>query len=889
MARIQYTPYTKAGGYRPQQVDDRKLARMREESQRQIQGMRENAQAEINNRKEIAQQMKADQAYTKAAEEKNFQIQTANAQREAAGLAAKRQQMYEQYRADAKATEQIFSSVANLSVTAAKTVGEIQKQQKQQDFNRDVNKASDAETDLTRLVNKDLLAQNDIERTAAINEGVAKTGNTKIGAELKANSDAVAYQFTEGQVAHYYKWRYVKDRNSFINLKEKELGRPLTYEEKLAAVGEFRQRLYELHGKKYLSADLVRPYIERYADPADQTFISKAGLQKEKEDDQRRLEMNLTNIGNADPADLNTVFSTAYNHIVDVYNGDRTKAWDEITNRVFLQQNEDGTFVRSLDEIGNLPIYIQGQPTTRFKDHFKSTRWLDIQQKRNKLDLQHRKQMQQLDEIAFAEESDELFKALGPTPSEDQVKEAIDTLGVKYGRTDPRLTLIQKKYTIESQLRAAEAERISNLPDYEITESDLIALKEIADPAEYNAVKQRYDAYSGKWRSKDATDAIKRGLNVITGTTALGTSKAAPPGAAPALRYFENRAIKNAKAMETAMGGAQQALEKAVADEAKLYLSSYRDPTSVYYRKVEQDGSVSYPNLPGAGNISAADKALREVSSLRAMAKTIGIEGVLNVPNSIATAERMNEIALNYGKPGFFPTAKENAFKNMTNGMPLHEIYNSMFQAAGRPERFASPLQSVGINIPPHLQKVLNDPAASRVSKMNAVNVAMGNTGIYSSPSAMRAGSPVGQIIGPNTGIIVTDRADGPGGTDAVIKQGKRGAKYSFPEQGQVLKVVNNRSTEYRLEEGATQRDFGNHVEIRFRLPSGRETDVLVSHFDQVADLKPGDIISPNTFIGTQGRSGSTTGAHVSFDFYKKGTTIPDSEARDWFLKTHLQ
>jgi len=96
MARIQYTPYTKAGGYRPQQVDDRKLARMREESQRQIQGMRENAQAEINNRKEIAQQMKADQAYTKAAEEKNFQIQTANAQREAAGLAAKRQQMYEQ-------------------------------------------------------------------------------------------------------------------------------------------------------------------------------------------------------------------------------------------------------------------------------------------------------------------------------------------------------------------------------------------------------------------------------------------------------------------------------------------------------------------------------------------------------------------------------------------------------------------------------------------------------------------------------------------------------------------------------------------------------------------------------------------------------------------------
>ena len=148
MARIQYTPYAKSTGYRPQQVDDRNLARMREESQRQIEGMRQLAQAEIDNRKEIAQQMKADQAYTEAADAKNFQIMTDNANREAAGLAAKRQQMSDQYRADAKATEQIFSSVANFSTTAAKVVGEIQKQQKQEKFNDDVNQTPDKETDL---------------------------------------------------------------------------------------------------------------------------------------------------------------------------------------------------------------------------------------------------------------------------------------------------------------------------------------------------------------------------------------------------------------------------------------------------------------------------------------------------------------------------------------------------------------------------------------------------------------------------------------------------------------------------------------------------------------------------------------------------------------------
>jgi hypothetical protein len=48
--RIQYQPSVPRGGYRPQQTDERKIARMREEAARQVQGMQRVADAEINRR-----------------------------------------------------------------------------------------------------------------------------------------------------------------------------------------------------------------------------------------------------------------------------------------------------------------------------------------------------------------------------------------------------------------------------------------------------------------------------------------------------------------------------------------------------------------------------------------------------------------------------------------------------------------------------------------------------------------------------------------------------------------------------------------------------------------------------------------------------------------------
>jgi len=168
----------------------------------------------------------------------------------------------------------------------------------------------------------------------------------------------------------------------------------------------------------------------------------------------------------------------------------------------------------------------------------------------------------------------------------------------------------------------------------------------------------------------------------------------------------------------------------------------------------------------------------------------------------------------------------------------------------------------------------------------------------YFTPGINRGGSiPVRSSIagvaptGVNTGTIITDSRDGASGTDFVVKGGERGAPYYFPLEGKVLKVINNFTDEYRLEEGDQRRNFGNLVEVQVTIPklNNRVVDMLFAHFDQVNNLKPGDIIPSNTLLGTQGRTGSTTGAHVSFDCYVPGTNIPDSVCRDWFRDNYIK
>ena len=886
MARIQYQSAARAGGYRPQQVDERNIARMREETARQIEGMRQAANAEIESRREVARAMKENAAYTKSAEEKNFQIQTANSNRQIQGLRAQAARDEQQFAADRAATKSMFESISNISVTAGKFANQLQKDQEEDEYKKNFNKTTDGQTSIMMAYNDTEMRVKGLEYEQALKEAEAAGKDPKVIADLRARNPVLLHDKTTGEIATFFdkEWGKVVNRE-LQKIRDEVGGRPLTAEETARGIeAAWNWTTSRLHENK-LNSDYVKPHIDR-ALAYDRALIKEARDRDTKNTNDQTSDTALTNLAQASAQDFQNVFTNSWSILSGLHTA--TGAWDKIQKSVFEAQDpRTGQFLKTEEEIAQLKL----SDGTTFGEKYSRNgvptgRWAETLANRIKLDLQFRKQQQDADKISNAEVEQELFRAFKANPTEDNAIKSQQLYVSLTGRESPMLNNAFKHLTYKAKERQDNINRISNLRDFELS-PEVVASAIEADPTKGAAIKQRYEAYTAKWKSEGYKDATKALETLVSGTTSFGTTKAAEAGSLPMIGHLKAE-LRNRTALYEATLGFDAAHQKAAAELANEYRNGYRDPESKYYRKVSRNGTVSYPKLP-VGKVDAADAIKTEVDELRKTAKAVNINtAIQNYFND--HPERLEYIANNYDKPTFKPTPVELALKGMTNGMPLHAMYNRGFELSGNKTRLASPLQSNGqdIVLTPAQQKIMDDPYAGPNAKLSVLRSVL-NPGYFQDPSTMRPGSPVGQIIGPNTGIIVTDPADGRGGTDAVIKNGQRGAKYSWPIQGQVLKVVNDRPTEYRLEEGATKRDFGNHVEIRFRLPSGREVDALVSHFDQVADLKPGDTISPNTFIGTQGRSGSTTGAHVSFDFYQKGTNIPDTEARDWFLKTHLR
>jgi hypothetical protein len=149
-------------------------------------------------------------------------------------------------------------------------------------------------------------------------------------------------------------------------------------------------------------------------------------------------------------------------------------------------------------------------------------------------------------------------------------------------------------------------------------------------------------------------------------------------------------------------------------------------------------------------------------------------------------------------------------------------------------------------------------------------------------------------ITGRNKGIIITSASDASGepGSDFVVGGGKRGAEFYFPYPAKVHKVVGDQNWETDVSTSpGGKRGYGNYVDLTVKLPSGREADVRLAHFDQVNQLlSPGMQLPAGALIGKQGRTGSTTGAHVSADWYEpNGSYTPNLAARNEFLNSYLK
>jgi len=141
----------------------------------------------------------------------------------------------------------------------------------------------------------------------------------------------------------------------------------------------------------------------------------------------------------------------------------------------------------------------------------------------------------------------------------------------------------------------------------------------------------------------------------------------------------------------------------------------------------------------------------------------------------------------------------------------------------------------------------------------------------------------------PIRNVIITSAVDPESpGFDMAIEGGRRGAPFRWPMAFRVVGVERNQR-ENNMERTGNRSDrfYGNNVTLRFRSPvDGKEYDVISSHHDKLnAALRPGLNFPAGTFIGTQGRTGSTTGAHTSLDVYVAGTR----RAAPMAVRSHLR
>ena len=752
----QYRRAAQSRGYKPRQVDQGNIQRMREESDRTARNMRERAEMEVSERRRSLAQQKEDQAATRRMEEKNYQISTENSRREIEGLRLKAQQESRQASLDIEASNSIFQSIAKFSATAMDAAFEIEKKKTVQKYNDDVNRAREDDYDSLGLYIADAAATS-LQQQTAVNAAeatggadplvAAKIKNRDPNQQLRAGLATIDAALRDGVLRDYLL--------DGVNRRQEAAGdRPLEYEDKRDAILDMHQAIRANFKDSGYPPDIVAN-VEARLEKQISTILSSFRTEQTKIEDNQSRATNISIFENSSPENLLIQFPAVWSKIQDLNDYDAAESWKDLTPSMTAVDQRTGQPIMDMAVIDQLPLVINGKETT-FGEHFTNSKGqavgirAKVIQDRNRNQVNWETTNDKIEAEAAEDLEEELVRAVAANPTTANIAEAqrkyVEATG---GKASSKLNNFSKYASIEVGLRNNEAQRILSKPDDQLTQVDVDAAKSVMTTEQAATVKQRYEANVGQYHTKEANKIVGNATAVIKGKTDFGP-KTAQPGAQIAVSYMEAQIRKKAKLIYgNGQNGftVEEALTKAADDEAAIYLQqkdSRQFDTLPYAQKTLPAGRVEFPYLERrAGDVPAAEKAVRDYKVLREQVKSLGLQEVLNIPNSFISPERMEYIAENYGKPGFQPAPLERAFQGMAaNGTSLDQIYNAAFKAAGRTERFEPPQVLKGVTFTTEQQRVINDATASYQSKLNVINVASGNTEVYKAPTHMRAGSP---------------------------------------------------------------------------------------------------------------------------------------------------
>ena len=852
----QYRRAAQSRGYKPRQVDQGNIQRMREESDRTARNMRERAEMEVSDRRRSLAQQKEDQAATRRMEEKNYQISTDNSRREIEGLRLKAQQESKQASLDIEASNAIFQSIAKFSETAMNAAFEIKKEQTLKNYGDAVNNARDNNYNNLGVYIADAAATS-LEQQTAVNAAEATGGADALAAARLKNRDpnqtvraglaSVDAAIRDGTMVDYLL--------AGVNKRQEAAGdRPLEYEDKVDAILVMQKAIRKNFKDSGYPPEIVADVERRLEGQVSSILKSFRDEQIKVENNQSRS-TNISIFENSSGENTLIQFPAVWSKLYDLNDRDAAETWKDLTPSMTAVDQRTGNPIMDMEVIMRLPLVIDGKDTT-MGEHFTNSKGQAVGVLAKVIEDRNRNQVNwdttndKIEAEAAEDLEEELVRAIALNPTMANIGEAqrkyVEATNGKYST---KINNYGKFASIEVGHRNNEAQRILSKPDDQLTQVDVDSASAVMTTEQAATVKQRYEANVGQYHTKEANKIIKNATTTITGTTAFGP-KTASPGAQVAISYMEGQIRKKAKLIYgNGQNGftVEEALTKAADDESAIYLQQLttgRHDTLPYARKALPNGRIEFPYLEKrAGNVSAAEKAVRDYQVLRTQVKSLGLQEVINIPNSFIPPERMDYIAENYGKPGFQPAPLERAFQGMAaNGTSLDQIYNAAFKAAGRTERFEPPQVLKGVTFTTEQQRIINDAAASYQSKLNVINVASGNTEVYKAPTHMRAGSPFliytsGNIGPTSTGPhLDVKRVDGqefaPNALDSFIE-------VEDPELGRVP-----------LSKVPITGDFAEHKArgshgIDYGLYSG--TQVFAKNGAKVVDTQPsehGDVVT---------------------------------------------
>ena len=734
MARVQYQGAARASGYRPQQVDERGLARLREAGDRKVRGMQVVAEAEVENRRRILQAMKEDDAYTKQAMQRDYQIATGNEQRIAQGLQAEAKRDRDQFNNDTEARTSILQNIQSLSKTAGEEATKIYERKRIDDFNAEVQAGMSEENFLGKAISQKLLAETSTELSVARQVAAAKGYDGVELSKLRAFDDALAVDFTEGQIAAYWRWQYADDRTAYLAKKSKELGRGLTPEEEQQYTGEFRQGIIELMGRQTgFAAKLITPYVQQYGDSADTALFAETRRRQKEINDDRTFNMGLANISNASPENLQRVQLTAVNLMVEA------KGWTATLNalgKLYEQIDpETGQRLRNPDDLANFTFPDENGKMTTFREKFGKTRLLEVIKNLDKAELQWISDKQGAESINRQEWVNTEIQKLGDSYTDDQVQELSDRFDSQFpGQTSQQIINLKKRGTIEAKLRASELERILDKQGWELTERDVDFVKIYGAAAQAATIKDKYDRNSGIINNKEVTSIVDKGIAVLTGKN--NYSDIAKAGTESAAIYYErqvNNRILQLLAEGSTQGGAlvtpQQRLEaaKAAAAQAVAEENQKVKEGSDRYKVVRKGTTVSYPDIDKFfGKTKARETYDRSIEAMKAKVNSLGPAEFVSKVENLFSEQRLQQLVQN---PGLPPNAYEVATAQRL-GISQYDLRNLGAKAAGLNFRFNDVLKTAtGVAYTPAVARTMSK--LSPVARRANLDSMMGNTQNY--------------------------------------------------------------------------------------------------------------------------------------------------------------